>query len=128
MCWVLLLMRDATNAAPGGWREGLEAVIVKEIMPLLPGLLKEDELFPLWAVRVAAECLQGMPDLATAALKRYLVRPLIHPGIMLPRSTLQMGFQFRGSVQGIYYFLKSVRIAFSALVLSLPTGSPDMEI
>ena len=81
MCWVLLLMRDATNAAPGGWREGLEAVIVEEIMPLLPGLLKEDELFPLWAVRVAAECLQGMPDLAAAALKRYLVRPSCIPWI-----------------------------------------------
>jgi hypothetical protein len=51
-------------------RERLEAIVAQDVLSLVPGLLQEDDLFPLWAVRLVAECLHWLPDLATEALQR----------------------------------------------------------
>jgi ABC-type transporter Mla MlaB component len=52
-------------------RQALERLVDETLLPLVPGLLNEDELFPLWAVRMVAECLESLPDVATAHLRRF---------------------------------------------------------
>jgi hypothetical protein len=54
--------------------EQLEGVLTQQLLPLVPGLLTEEDPIPAWALRTVADCLCAAPA-ATLAKLQECARP-----------------------------------------------------
>ncbi len=55
-----------------GLAEALAKLVMQDVLPLVPILLREEKPVPVWALKVVEECLEFMPEATIPALARYI--------------------------------------------------------
>ena len=61
---------DIAEACDKVLTDGLTQLIAREVLPMVPELLREEKPIPVWALKVVEECLESLPDTSIAALER----------------------------------------------------------